>query len=97
MEHGTSGLAHTLKIASVDTAGAEKTSVGKVLSSQITDGELGQDDFGATSNNLIELVVDDFPLSVNNLLEVIRVLETDLGAIFLSLKLELKVEADDLR
>ena len=95
LQDSASGLAHTLQIALIDTASAEQASVSKVLGSQVTDVQLRQNDLGARRYDFIKLVVDDFPLSIHNFLEIIRVLKTNLCAVFFSLKLELEVEADN--
>ena len=46
--------------------------------------------------NLVKFIINDLPFSINDSLEVIRVLKSDLSAIFLSLKLKLKVQAENL-
>ena len=46
--------------------------------------------------NLVKFIINDLPFSINNSLEVIRVLKSDLSAIFLGLKLKFEVKAEDL-
>ena len=96
LENGTSGLADALEIILRDATSAENVSVSEVLSGQVTDRELGENNVGSGLDDLLELVVDDLPFGINNLLEIIRVGKSDLSGVLLGLKLKLEVKGDDL-
>jgi len=93
---GTSGLGDVLEIPDRDTTSAENVSVCEVLSGQVTNGHLGENDLGSRLDDSVKLVVDNLPFGVNNLLEVIGVLEADLSGVLLGLKLKLQVQAEDV-
>ena len=96
LQDGASGLAHTLEIIFSNTAGAENVSVSEILSGKITDWKLGENNSSARCMNLVKFIINDLPFSINDSLEVIRVLKSDLSAIFLGLKLKFEVKAEDL-
>ena len=96
LQDGASGLAHTLEIIFSNTAGAENVSVSEILSGKITDWKLGENNSSARCMNLVKFIINDLPFSINDSLEVIRVLKSDLSAIFLGLKLKFEVKAENL-
>jgi hypothetical protein len=61
-------LDNTVQVSGGDTSGAENVAVSKVLGGQISDGQLGQDNLGASGNNCLQLIVNNLPLCINNLL-----------------------------
>ena len=93
---GTGGLTNTVEVLKRDAASAEDIAVSEVLSSEITDGELRENDLGASFDNGVELIVDDLPFSVDDLLEVVGVLKTDLSGVLLSFQLEFEVKDENL-
>lgn len=97
LHNTTGGLGSSVKIVKGATSSAEDVSVSEILSGQISNGESGEDNVSAGSEDFIELIVDDFPFSVNNLLEILGVLESNFGVISLGLKLELNIEEENLR
>ena len=92
----SSRLADTLEIVLWHTTCAENVSICEVLSSKITDWELGEHNAGSRSNNFVKLLVDDRPLGVNDFLEIVGVLETNLSTVLLGFELKLEIEADNL-
>lgn len=52
LDHGTGSLGHTGQVFLRDTAGTENVAVSKVLGGEVTNGELGEDNLGATFMNL---------------------------------------------
>ena len=96
LQDSASGLAHTLEIIFSNTAGAENVSVSEILSGKITDWKLGENNSSARCSNLVKFIINDLPFSINDSLEVIRVLKSDLSAIFLGLKLKFEVKAENL-
>ena len=96
LNDSTSGFAHAVQVFLLDTSRAEDVSVCEVLRGQITHGQLGEDNFGARCDHLVQLVVDNFPLSVNNFLEIFRLVQPNLCVVLLSLQFEFNVEAQNL-
>lgn len=74
----------------------ENISVSEVLSGEITNWQVGENNLGSTGDNLVQFTVNNVPLSIDNLLEVIWVFDSNLGVVFLSLELELDVQDGDL-
>jgi hypothetical protein len=96
LHDSSSGFGASIEITKRASSSAEDVSVSEVLSGQISNGELGENDLSTGFGNFIELIVDDFPFSINNFLEVFGVLKSDFSVISLGLKLELNVEDQNL-
>lgn len=96
LHDSSSGFGASIEITKRASSSAEDVSVSEVLSGQISNRELGENDLSTSFGNFIELIVDDFPFSINNFLEVFGVLKSDFSVISLGLKLELNVEDQNL-
>jgi hypothetical protein len=83
LDNSTSGFGKSVEIFLWDSTSAEEASICEVLSSKISNRELGEDDLGSRLDNLLKLVVNEFPLSINDLLVIVGVLKSDLGVFFL--------------
>ena len=59
LHHGPSRLAHSFQVFLADAASTENVSVSEILSRQVTDWQLREDDFGIRSDNLIKFVIND--------------------------------------
>ena len=56
----------SLQVNISDASGAEHISIGKVLSRHIANGQLGKDNLGAGSVNLLQFLIENIPLGVDN-------------------------------
>ena len=90
------GLHGPFHILLRDPARAKDISVREVLSGEVSDGELREDDIGPAFNDLVQFVVNNFPLRVHDLLELVWVLDSNFRVVFFRLKLEFDVQEDDL-
>lgn len=61
-----------LQILFLNSASTEQVSVGKVLSSHVTDWQLGQNHLGSGLVDLLQFVIEDVPLCVYNGLIVLQ-------------------------
>lgn len=68
-----------------------------ILRSQITDGELAENNLGSGLVDSLQLVVDDLPLGIDDGLVLRYMLDAHLGVVLLALQLQLDVQADNLR
>ena len=66
------GLGDSDKIIIRYTSSAEDVSVCKVLVSQITNGQLGQNNASPRGNNFFKFLIDDIPLSIDERLIILR-------------------------
>mmetsp|Transcript_16509 Transcript_16509/g.39011 ORF Transcript_16509/g.39011 Transcript_16509/m.39011 type:complete len:246 (+) Transcript_16509:324-1061(+) len=66
LNRGTSGFGHSFQVLFLHTTGAKQSTIGKVLSGQISNGEFGQDNAGTRLYASIQFVKDDLPLGVDN-------------------------------
>lgn len=67
-----------------------------ILRSQITDGELAENNLGSGLVDSLQLVVDDLPLGIDDGLVLRHMLDAHLGVVLLTLQLQLDVQADNL-
>lgn len=72
LDRASDGLDDTLEVVGSDATGTEDVSVGEVLSCEVTDRELGEDDLGARGNDGLKLLVDDGPLGIDNGLVLLK-------------------------
>lgn len=96
LDRATDGLDDTPQVVCGDAACTEDVAVGKVLRSQVADGQLAQHDLGTRLDNCLELCVDDLPLGVDNGLVFGHVVDPDLCVVLFRLELQLDTEADNL-
>lgn len=96
LDSGAGGLNNTFHIIGGHTTSAEDVAISEVLGSQVTNGELGEDNLGTGLMEGFELLEDDLPFGVDDGLVLGYVLDADLGVVLLGLELELDVQADNL-
>ena len=80
-----------------DATGTEEVAIGKVLSGQISNRKLRENDLSARLSNSLEFVVDDGPFGINQLLIVFHIFDSNLSILFLRFELKFEVEQTDLR
>ena len=69
--------------------------VGEVLSGEITNWEVGEDNLGSRFNNFVKFIINYVPFSIDDLLEIIWVFNPNFCIIFFSFKLKLVLKNQD--
>ena len=82
LENGSGGLRDSLDILVGDSTSTENASVGEPLGSQVTNGELGENNLGTDVMNFLEFIVDDLPFGIDQALEILNVFDSDFGILF---------------
>lgn len=69
--------------------------VGEVLSGEITNWEVGEDNLGSRFNNFVKFIINYVPFSIDDLLEIIWVFNPNFCIIFFSFELKLVLKNQD--
>merc|ERR1719464_2193322 len=89
-------MAHALQRTLRNATRTEQPTVGKILRREIANGEFGENNLCARSDDAFEFGVNDAPFGVDNALVLRRVFEADLGILLLGFELQLDIEQEDL-